>query len=235
MHYAAEKTGISVLDIGCGCGYLLSKLLAVQSVSSLFGVDFSIGRLRLAKKRGISNIGACDAERLPFRSNSFDFVLSTETLEHLIDPQGMLQETKRVLKHDGILILTVPSLHTKYMSINFGIISHAVLSIRNPAFLPKDSGLLKPYGQKTCDLYDPSRHDVVVHRAFSTKQLATMLERSFNILELETIMFHPIAGRINPKLATAEQSVMSRLPIVKDLGLTLFAVCQNSKNQPNRY
>lgn len=47
-----------------------------------------------------------DAHSLPFKDKEFEFVLCTEVLEHLKNPTKAINEIKRVLKNDGILILT---------------------------------------------------------------------------------------------------------------------------------
>jgi SAM-dependent methyltransferase len=49
-----------------------------------------------------------DGRRLPFVDASFDTVLSTEVLEHVLSPGALLQEMTRVLKPEGRLLLTVP-------------------------------------------------------------------------------------------------------------------------------
>jgi len=48
------------------------------------------------------------ALNLPFKSESFDTVLSTQVLEHVPEPKKMLEEVYRVLKNGGCLILTAP-------------------------------------------------------------------------------------------------------------------------------
>jgi len=52
-----------------------------------------------------------DLERIPFLAASFDFVLCTETLEHVARPGRVLSELGRVLKSGGTLALSVPFLH----------------------------------------------------------------------------------------------------------------------------
>ena len=50
----------------------------------------------------------CPATKLPFADASFDTVLITQVIEHVADHQAMLSETFRVLKHNGVLILSGP-------------------------------------------------------------------------------------------------------------------------------
>src|SRR5262245_39146144 len=46
----------------------------------------------------------CEANNIPLESNSFDTVLSTQVIEHVEDHQGMINESFRLLKPDGVLI-----------------------------------------------------------------------------------------------------------------------------------
>jgi SAM-dependent methyltransferase len=52
-----------------------------------------------------------DIKDLPFEDNSFDTVLLTQVLEHIDEPLVALQEVKRVVKKDGIVILSVPFIY----------------------------------------------------------------------------------------------------------------------------
>ena len=51
-----------------------------------------------------------DADRLPFASCSFDVVICTQTLEYVEDPRRTLSEIYRVLKPEGVLLLSVPAI-----------------------------------------------------------------------------------------------------------------------------
>jgi len=50
-----------------------------------------------------------DAHNLPFKNNSFDLVICTEVLEHVVNPEKVLGEIKRVLTNDGIAIVEMDS------------------------------------------------------------------------------------------------------------------------------
>jgi SAM-dependent methyltransferase len=77
------------------------------------------GRRYVAIDRGVGDGGwdygrldaTADLERIPFAGASFEFVLCTETLEHVARPAVVLAELRRVLKPGGTLVLTVPFLH----------------------------------------------------------------------------------------------------------------------------
>src|SRR5260370_25471328 len=50
-------------------------------------------------------------ETAPFRDNSFEYVTSFETLEHVFDPIRILANMKRLVKQDGVVAISVPSAH----------------------------------------------------------------------------------------------------------------------------
>jgi len=81
---------------------------------SLVGIDISTGVLRAARNR--ASIGrlrgyvACDVRRLPFATGAFDAVISDSTLDHLATEREIitaLEETGRVLKRGGVLVVTL--------------------------------------------------------------------------------------------------------------------------------
>ncbi len=103
------QEGFSVLDVGCGEGYLLRK--AAGRASLIFGADLDGNRLRGTRDRsGRSPVGfaVADAQRLPFADASFDRIICTETLEHVVDTQRALRELARVLRPGGRLAISVP-------------------------------------------------------------------------------------------------------------------------------
>jgi len=99
------REGLSVLDVGCGEGYLLRK--AARSASLALGADVAESRLR-ATRDGPIELAVADAQRLPFADASFDRMICTETLEHVADAQLTLRELARVLRPGGRLAVSVP-------------------------------------------------------------------------------------------------------------------------------
>lgn len=104
LKYQTMLSGIElkgkILDLGCGTG-----LLAEFSEKKLFGLDLSFGMLKFAKKRGEIVVQASQ-EHLPFRPETFDAVLSFTSLQNSDDAAKTLAEAKRILRKDGIFILT---------------------------------------------------------------------------------------------------------------------------------
>lgn len=103
--------GKRVLDIACGEGYG-SKLMKDWGAASVVGVDVSDEALAVANRYfsadGITFLNHT-AEELPFDNDSFDVVVSFETIEHLDHPEKFLQEIARVVKFDGVALVSCPN------------------------------------------------------------------------------------------------------------------------------
>ncbi|GAK49655.1 hypothetical protein U14_00878 [Candidatus Moduliflexus flocculans] len=103
----------NILEIGCGAG-LLSLSLA-KDAETIVGIDVSESAIAFAKtlqqKLCCANVAfeIGDAEHLQFQDQTFELLLCSEVLEHLIAPELALAEFRRVLKPNGCVILTTPS------------------------------------------------------------------------------------------------------------------------------
>ena len=65
----------------------------------------------------------CSADNIPTADESFDFVVMTEVLEHLENPESTLKEICRVLKTGGVLVATIPFLyqiHARQFKLHVG-------------------------------------------------------------------------------------------------------------------
>lgn len=97
----------TVLDAGCGTGRNLAALASVNAV----GLEFSKEAFRFLRRRGLNALARGSVDRLPFRDQSFDVVLSADVL-CCVGPPGdlaALREFRRVLKPGGRLILNLPA------------------------------------------------------------------------------------------------------------------------------
>lgn len=103
-----SAAGDKVLEVGCGGGHILEKV----KNGTLYGIDMSDFLLQIARSR-LSKAGArlvsADAGSLPFKDGSFDKIICTEVIEHVLDPEKVLAEIGRVMRGGGSLVLTVPN------------------------------------------------------------------------------------------------------------------------------
>lgn len=98
--------GSKVLDVGANDGEFM-KLLKEKRDCDVYGVDPSEVAVAKAKEKGIDVILG-DAEHLPFEDKSFDVVTLNEVLVHLLNPDKVLKEIRRVLKKGGYLLGSTP-------------------------------------------------------------------------------------------------------------------------------
>lgn len=94
-----------ILDVGCGTGKNIEELLKLGEV---WGLDNSKEAINYCKKRGLKNLRLGNAQKTNFNPVSFDFITLLDILEHTDDNKTLI-EMKRILKKDGLLIITVPA------------------------------------------------------------------------------------------------------------------------------
>jgi SAM-dependent methyltransferase len=104
------KEAGSMLDVGCGRGDFLESFKKLGFGVS--GVDISPNVAALEKN---FDVRKCDFEKenLPYANNSFDYIFSKSVIEHLHQPEKLLDECFRVLKPGGKAVIMCPSwIHT---------------------------------------------------------------------------------------------------------------------------
>ena len=111
-HFAARfAAGRTVIDAACGEGY--GSALLARTAACVTGIDSSAEAIAMAQRRygACANLefreGRCEA--LPVPDASMDLVVSFETLEHLQEPRALLREAARVLRDDGVLMVSTPN------------------------------------------------------------------------------------------------------------------------------
>lgn len=103
--------GKSVLDIASGEGY--GSAILSRTANSVIGIDIDMEVVKIAenKYKDKSNlkflVGQCDS--IPLPDKSIDVVVSFETIEHHDKHEEMMQEIKRVLRKNGLLVISSPN------------------------------------------------------------------------------------------------------------------------------
>ncbi len=113
-----------VLDVGCGDGVMASNIKKLFPDVRMYGTDISKQGCMLAKKYCVEAKVADLNDKIPYRKDTFDYVIGQEIIEHLVDPDTFLEEAHRVLKPGGTLILTTPNLLSWFQRVLaiFGIL-----------------------------------------------------------------------------------------------------------------
>lgn len=98
----------SVLDAGCGEGFLAAYLHAQDASLRIEGLDADPGAVAFAQEHhaGAARFQTGDVFALPFPDDAFDLVICSEVLEHLQEPAAALTELKRVARRH--VLVTVP-------------------------------------------------------------------------------------------------------------------------------
>lgn len=97
----------TMLDIGCGGGATLKRLLKRSKHAQVYGIDISEESVAKARKVNVHLLGhqvfVCQgsAEKLPYEDGKFDLVTAVETVYFWPNLPGCLQEASRVLKQGG--------------------------------------------------------------------------------------------------------------------------------------
>ncbi len=96
-----------VLDLGCGTGFFLAEL--EQRRPGAVGLDISHAMLRVSEQYVPgARLVTADAERLPFRPQSFDAIFCKGSLHHTRDHVQFLRNCRTALGANGVLIMSEP-------------------------------------------------------------------------------------------------------------------------------
>lgn len=107
MKYSGD---CKVLDAACGAGY--GTYMLSKNASEVTGMDYSAETVSFASenyKAGNVKFVTGDVTSMPFDNGSFDLITAFEIFEHVENPQNMLKEMSRVLRKDGIVLISTPN------------------------------------------------------------------------------------------------------------------------------
>lgn len=102
----AKSDPYSILEVGCGEGYLTRLIRQWHPAAVVVGVDLSERLFDRTQADSTIQFIVQSAYRLGFREESFDLVVAAEVLEHLEEPEWALEEIRRVSRRD--VLLSVP-------------------------------------------------------------------------------------------------------------------------------
>lgn len=182
-----------VLDVGCGRGNLGEFLIRTKKCL-VYGIDISEEYAFEAMSRGYEYVAVLDLDRIdrfyvPFRQESFDYIVYADVLEHLKDPLKVLIALKPLLKEHGSIICSIPNVAVwsvrlklllgKWEYEDYGILDRTHLrffTIRTARKLIEEAGFriiyedYTPYfpnvSRKTVKtLHNANRRDTIVRRA----------------------------------------------------------------------
>jgi ubiquinone/menaquinone biosynthesis C-methylase UbiE len=129
MKFLRKRSSLKLLDVGCGEGYYVRD--AIEEGIDAYGIDISTHALENALAEVQDRITFGSITKIPFGDEEFDVMTAFDVIEHVHpkDTSNMIQEIRRVLKPDGIIIITTPS-------SNFGgwVYDLTHINVRPPRF-----------------------------------------------------------------------------------------------------
>jgi len=97
-----------ILDVGCGTG--LNALHLSKLGHTVIGIDLSPVAIGKFCDKGLEgHVVDIETDPLPFADGSFDMIYASEVIEHSVDTREFLIQLYRVLKPDGLLLLSTPN------------------------------------------------------------------------------------------------------------------------------
>jgi ubiquinone/menaquinone biosynthesis C-methylase UbiE len=106
--FVGDATGVDLVEVGAGGGHVLrmfpSARLTALDVSGVF-LETARRNLRAYDARFIKG----EVDKLELPASSFDRIICTEVLEHTKDPEAVLKAMARLLRPNGVAVITVPN------------------------------------------------------------------------------------------------------------------------------
>ena len=101
------KPNRKLIDVGCGAGHLLKEFEKLNLRT--YGIDISKRIIELARKNCKGELKIADGEKIPYKDNEFDYVVSIGCLEHYNNTEKGIRELARILKPEGLALIYVPN------------------------------------------------------------------------------------------------------------------------------
>ena len=113
-----------MLDVGCGEGWILE--LAKKRGWEVYGTEFSDRAIEICRQKGIKMYeGVLDPAKIAERD--FDVIISSETIEHINNPQQELKSMHQLLRKGGLIYITTPNFNSylrRWLKDRFHIITY---------------------------------------------------------------------------------------------------------------
>jgi len=105
----------SILDVGCGEGIALEKLVKMYPDRQVLGIDLEHENIEICRSFGLTAVYS-DVTSLALPSSRFDFCMMIDILEHLTEPDKAVREIYRILKPGGRLAVVIPNDRNFFLS-----------------------------------------------------------------------------------------------------------------------
>jgi ubiquinone/menaquinone biosynthesis C-methylase UbiE len=239
--------GGRALDVGCGSALVADRILDLDA--GYVGLDFGGHHITYAAKKARDSDAPLqarfcrgDGEKLAFPDSSFDVVVMSEVIEHLLRPELAVWEVARVLRPGGVFVMTTnnasevptrsPLSHLlAWVEKALGF-SYAPAISRRPWIWPErvDPEIL-PEGSP--DLYLPHTHHIMpeTHKLFSAAGLDTLHASTFEFPPPQSSTARWLEGKgdLGKQVVDLLELVARRVPVVNRLGCHLFMIARKAR------
>ena len=141
-----------VLDAGTADALMLGKLNQVWPDTCFIGLEMNRSLLMTTNINGIQKIEG-DAMALPVGNEAVDAIVATAVIEHLPDPVRFVSECNRVIRREGIIVITTPDPKLEHLASKLGLL--------------KESGHHHTFTLDTiCELVEQNKLEVLESRKF---------------------------------------------------------------------
>jgi len=120
IHYNPKG---NILDVGCASGFFLD--VSAKNGMATFGIELSSDAANKARKNH-KNIFNGPLEDANYPNAFFDIVTIYDIIEHVLDPNSTIKEVSRIIKPDGIIVITTPDIsswHARLLGKRWGMIT----------------------------------------------------------------------------------------------------------------
>lgn len=239
--------GGRVLDVGCGSALVADRLQDVDF--HYVGTDLGAHQVAYGAKKQRDGTGALrasfarsTAENLPFDDATFDVVVMSEVIEHLLRPELAVWEVARVLRPGGVFVMTTnnasemplrsPLSHLfAWIEKAVGMDHPALISLRPWVWPEPVDTALTPSGAG--DVFLPHTHHIAeeTRRMFAAAGLDAFHTSTFEFPppQSETARWLEAKGALGQRVVDAIEAVCTRLPVVRRLGCHVLIVSRRSR------
>jgi ubiquinone/menaquinone biosynthesis C-methylase UbiE len=239
---ALLPVGGRLLDVGCGAAMVADRLLDIDA--TYVGIDFGGHHIRFAAKKleGAPSalrrvLARGDAEAVPFADATFDVVVISEVIEHLLRPELAVWEIARVLRPGGALVLTTnnasevplrsPLTHAfAWLEKAIGADHPQLISLRPWVWpIPVDADLL---ADDAGEVYLPHTHHIAAETGDLLEAAGLHMDRwstfEFPPPQSASAAWLDARGAAGRRAVDVLEDIAQRVPLVKRLGCHLFLV-----------
>lgn len=143
-----SNDSVKLLELGCADGLLGKALVDNFDFKNIVGVDLQDDQLKHNQFLAVQG----DCQNLPFKDNSFDILVGAALVEHIPSTSDFLKECYRVLRPEGLLVLTCPVPFYDWVCTKIGYFKNANhlhrFSIAQLKILMQQQGFVDNKGKK---------------------------------------------------------------------------------------